>query len=82
MQENVTKMQHLKLAYSVPEVSKLTGVCERLIWQAVKDETLKSARFGRRVVISAKNLDRWLDDAASEPYQPVKTGTALRNEAA
>jgi excisionase family DNA binding protein len=81
MQETTTTQQK-KLAYSVAETSNQTGICERKIWQAIKDGDLKVARIGRRVVIRASELDRWLAEAENAPYEALKTGTALKKQAA
>ncbi len=45
MQENVTYMQHNKLAYSIREMSELIGICERKIHY----ENKFSARQSREV---------------------------------
>lgn len=63
MQESVSPLQHQKLGYSVTEVSKLVGVCERKIWEEIKTKKLQAARIGKRVVIRASAVDSWLSEA-------------------
>lgn len=63
MQENATSMQHQKIAYSIREVSGLVGICERKIHYEIEKGNLKIARIGRRVLIRASELDRWLSEA-------------------
>jgi excisionase family DNA binding protein len=63
MQETVSLLQHQKLAYSVKELSKLVGICERKIWQEIKDKKLQSARCGKRVFLTSRAVDEWLSRA-------------------
>ncbi len=63
MQEIVTSMQHQKLAYSIREVSELVGICERKIYYEIGKGKLKIARIGRRVLVRANEVDRWLSEA-------------------
>ena len=63
MQENVTSMQDKKIAYSVRELSELVGICERKIHYEIKEGRLNIARIGRRVLVRASEVDRWLDEA-------------------
>ncbi len=63
MQENATLMQHQKLGYSIRELSDLVGVCERKIHYEIKEGRLNISRIGRRIVIRANEIDRWLKDA-------------------
>lgn len=62
MQETATLMQHQKLGYSVKELSELIGICERKIWEEIKNKNLQVSRIGRRVVVSASAVDKWLSD--------------------
>jgi excisionase family DNA binding protein len=63
MQESVSTIQHQKLGYSVTELSKLVGICERKIWEEIKKNKLQAARIGKRVVIRASAVDAWLSQA-------------------
>jgi len=63
MQLNTTKDKLQKMAYSVREVSELVGVCERKIHYEIEKGKLKIARIGRRVLIRAIEVDRWLSEA-------------------
>jgi excisionase family DNA binding protein len=54
---------HQKLAYSIKELAKLTGVCERKIHYEIKIGNLKKSRIGRRILIRASEVDRWLDES-------------------
>lgn len=53
-----------KLAYSVKELSKLTGISERKIHYEIKNNNLRTSRIGRRVLILFEEAQRWLNQAA------------------
>jgi excisionase family DNA binding protein len=63
MQENTTSMQHTKLAYSIRELSKQVGICERKIHYEIENGKLKISRIGRRILVRANEIDRWLSEA-------------------
>lgn len=65
MQESVTLVQGKKIAYSIREVSQLVGICERKIHYEIEKGKLKIARIGRRVLVRATEVDRWLSEAES-----------------
>jgi excisionase family DNA binding protein len=65
MQEKGTYMQFDKLAYSVKELSEKVGICERKIHYEIKQGNLKTSRIGRRVIIRASEVDKWLSKAES-----------------
>ena len=52
-----------RLAYSMREAAASLGICERSVWQAIKDGRLKAARLGRSVRIPADELDRFVREA-------------------
>lgn len=62
MQKSIST-QHQKLGYSVTELSKLVGICERKIWEEIKKGKLQVARIGKRVVIRSNSVDLWLSQA-------------------
>jgi excisionase family DNA binding protein len=47
-----------RVAFSVPEVAALTGMAEATIWRAIKSGQLKAARFGGRVLVHQREIDR------------------------
>lgn len=63
MQESVTSMQDKKIAYSIRELSQLVGICERKIHYEIEQGKLKIVRIGRRVLVRANEVDRWLSEA-------------------
>lgn len=63
MQVSVTSMQLQKIAYSIREMSKLVGICERKIYYEIEQGKLKISKIGRRNVVRAVEIDRWLSEA-------------------
>lgn len=49
-----------KLAYSVTEAAQATGVSKRTIRDAISDGTLPARKRGRRWIIPALALYRWV----------------------
>lgn len=58
-----------RLAFSMREAAAALGICERSVWQAIKDGKLKAARFGRSVRIHRDELERFVREAESEVSQ-------------
>jgi excisionase family DNA binding protein len=63
MQQNTTTQDFQKIAYSVRELAQLVGVCERKIHYEIEKGKLKISKIGRRVLIRANEVDRWLTEA-------------------
>ncbi len=51
-----------RLAVTYLEAGQMLGVCERIVWQLVKDGELKAVRFGRAVRIPVAELERFIAD--------------------
>ena len=51
-----------RLAVTYREAGDALGVCERIVWQLVKDGELKAVRFGRAVRIPVAELERFIAD--------------------
>jgi excisionase family DNA binding protein len=49
-----------KLAYSIPELCEATGFRRTKIYEELRLGNLKSIKLGRRTVIRAEELRRWL----------------------
>jgi excisionase family DNA binding protein len=58
-----------RLAYSMREAAQAIGICERSVWQAIKDGRLRASRIGRSVRISAAELERFLEATAASPTE-------------
>ncbi|MFT5328412.1 MAG: excisionase family DNA binding protein [Planctomycetaceae bacterium] len=55
-----------KMAVSYQGASKALDVCERSVWQLVKDGKLKAIRIGRSVRIPVSELERFVANSGSE----------------
>jgi excisionase family DNA binding protein len=53
------------LAYSIPQVCKLTGLGRTTIYAAIKCHHLIARRYGRRTVVLEQDLRRFLDGLPS-----------------
>lgn len=53
-----------KLAVTYREAGNSLGVCERVVWQLVKDGRLKAVRIGRSVRIPVSELERFVSESA------------------
>ena len=51
-----------RLAVTYHEAAKSLGVCERVVWQLVKDGELRAVRIGRSVRIPVKELNQFVAD--------------------
>ncbi len=49
-----------RLAVNYREAADSLGVCERVVWQLVKDRRLKAIRIGRSVRIPVSELERFV----------------------
>lgn len=62
-----------RLAFTYREAAQQLGVCERVIWQAVKDGHLQAARIGRSVRIPATALADYLNSRVTASVSPSTT---------
>lgn len=53
-------MEKIKL-YSLKEVSEITSVSRKTLWQIVKDGKLKAVKIGREYRISEANLLKFIN---------------------
>ena len=52
-----------RLALTMREAAEELRMCERSVWQAIKDGHLKAAKLGRSVRIRREELERFLREA-------------------
>lgn len=54
--------QSRRLLLSYYEAAETLGICERAVWQLVKDGELRAVRIGRSVRIPVKELNQFVTD--------------------
>jgi len=52
-----------KLALTYRETGESLGICERMVWQLVKDRRLTAIRIGRSVRIPVHELERFIAES-------------------
>ena len=57
-----------KLTLSVAEAAKVVGISDRYMYDLVKTEGFPTIRVGRRLLVSAPGLMRWLEAKAQKGY--------------
>ena len=58
--------QEDKLVFSVTEMAELLGIGRSKAYELVRSGTIPSLRLGKRIVIPARTLSRFLDGCANQ----------------
>ena len=66
--EAATIIKPEKLTYSVAEAAELVGVSTSRMYQLVKTTGFPAVCIGRRVRVSKKGLERWVEEKAMEGW--------------
>lgn len=64
-----------KLTLSVPEAAKVVGVSNAKMYQLVRTEGFPTVHLGGRILVSAKGLERWIEEQAQKGWQGPDCGT-------
>ena len=57
-----------KLTLSVAEAAEVVGISVRYMYDLVKTDGFPTIQVGRRLLVSAKGLERWLEEQAQKGY--------------
>ena len=57
-----------KLTYSVPEAAKILGVSASKMYEVVKIHGFPTIKIGGRLLVSAKGLERWIDEQSQRGW--------------
>ena len=57
-----------KLTLSVPEAAALIGVSASKMYEIVRIQGFPAIRVGKRVLVSAKKLEAWLDEMTEKGW--------------
>lgn len=70
LQENVTPVTQERLAWSLKDISKNTGLSVGFLRNEVRAKRLQLKKFGRRVLVLDSDLKAYL--ASASEWQPKK----------
>ena len=59
-----------KLTLSVEEAARILGIGRSLAFEMVRQNKIASLRFGRRIVIPVKALEKLIEDAIASNEKP------------
>lgn len=57
-----------KLTYSVPEAAKILGVSASKMYEVVKIDGFPTIKIGGRLLVSARGLERWIEEQAMKGW--------------
>lgn len=57
-----------KLTYSVQEAAEAVGISTSRMYQLVKSEGFPVVQIGRRIRVSKKGLERWVEEQATKGW--------------
>ncbi|MDA1271892.1 MAG: helix-turn-helix domain-containing protein [Chloroflexi bacterium] len=61
-------MEQKRATLTIPEVAELLGICRASAYQIAKEGTLPGViRLGRRIVVSRKAIEEFLERRGTEP---------------
>lgn len=58
-----------KLTLSIPEAAKILGVSKAKMYQIARIKGFPTIQVGTRLLVSAKGLERWVDEQAEKGWQ-------------
>ncbi len=64
--EGVVKSE--KLTLSVPEAAQIVGVSQSKMYEIVKIKGFPTIHIGRRLLVSVKGLERWIEEQAEKGW--------------
>lgn len=65
-----------RLAYSVKEAARLTGLSRDLLYDEMRRGNLTYLKVGRRRLITRQHLEQFLDAAPAPPLHQARRGTS------
>ena len=57
-----------KLTLSIPEAAKVIGISRSQMYTLAKSEGFPTIQIGRRVLVSVKGLERWVEEQAAKGW--------------
>lgn len=59
-----------KLTLSIPEAAKVLGVSKTFMYRIAKNKSFPTIAVGKRILVPAKGLERWIEEQAQEGCNP------------
>ena len=60
-----------KLTLSVAEAAEVVGISARYMYDLVRTKGFPVIKVGRRLLVSVKGLERWLEEQAQNGYTGI-----------
>ena len=57
-----------RLTLSIPEAAKILGVSASKMYQIAKIKGFPTVQVGKRILVSAKGLERWVEEQAEKGW--------------
>lgn len=57
-----------KLTLSIPEAAKVIGISRSQMYALAKSEGFPTIQIGRRVLVSVKGLERWVEEQTAKGW--------------
>ena len=57
-----------KMVMSVPAAAKILGISETKMYQLCKSSGFPTVKIGKRILVSSKGLERWIDQQAAKGW--------------
>lgn len=67
------------MAFSLSELSRSYGICERKLWQEVRQGRMAHTRIGRRILITKAQFDDYLRRNSIDPFDPMAKALEVLN---
>ena len=59
-----------KLVLSIPEAAKVLGISAPTAYELAKKKGFPTITVGKRILVSAKGLERWVEEQAEIGWMP------------
>lgn len=69
MDNPATMIPRQKLVYSIAEAAQILGISETRMRQLARSKGFPTVHIGKRLLISIKGLERWVEEQAEKGWQ-------------
>lgn len=57
-----------KLTLSIPEAAEVIGISKTKMYELARTKGFPTIQVGKRILVSAKGLERWVEEQANKGY--------------